>query len=196
MPNRCGILHVRSKPDDKCTIATKQIEAHNNETDNKFEPLLRTKPEASDDEVQKLGLKDEADELEKFVLVNCQELGKDKWLCPLSGKKFKAPDFVRKHIFNKFGSLVQEVKAETEFFNKYLRDPNRPELPIQLPKPKPKAEKQMMTPANTRLPVKARLGINRLPIGPHGVKITHASKDPRQIVDYSDVDLNSAFDLF
>jgi hypothetical protein len=40
---------------------------------------------------------------------NTQELGKDKWLCPLSGKKFKGPDFIRKHIFNKHGEKVEEV---------------------------------------------------------------------------------------
>lgn len=46
-------------------------------------------------------------EVEKFILANTQELGKDKWLCPLSGKKFKGPDFIRKHIFNKHGEKVR-----------------------------------------------------------------------------------------
>lgn len=46
-------------------------------------------------------------QVEKFVQANTQELGKDKWLCPLSGKKFKGPDFVRKHIFNKHGEKVR-----------------------------------------------------------------------------------------
>ena len=43
---------------------------------------------------------------------NTQELAKDKWLCPLSGKKFRGPEFVRKHIFNKHGDKVDEVKSE------------------------------------------------------------------------------------
>ena len=51
-------------------------------------------------------------EVEKFVQSNTQELAKDKWLCPLSGKKFKGPDFVRKHIFNKHAEKVEEVKKE------------------------------------------------------------------------------------
>ena len=51
-------------------------------------------------------------EVEKFVTANTQELAKDKWLCPLSGKKFKGPEFVRKHIFNKHGEKVEEVKQE------------------------------------------------------------------------------------
>lgn len=51
-------------------------------------------------------------EVEKFVEANTQELGKDKWLCPLSGKKFKGPAFVRKHIFNKHIEKIEEVKKE------------------------------------------------------------------------------------
>ena len=82
--------------------------------------------------------------MEKFVSSNCQEISKDKWLCPLSGKKFKAPDFIRKHIFNKFSEQVEKVKEETEFYNNYIRDPLRPELPenpnkviLSQPKPSP-----------------------------------------------------------
>lgn len=51
-------------------------------------------------------------EIEKFVEANTQELAKDKWLCPLSGKKFRGPDFVRKHIFNKHMDKVEAVKME------------------------------------------------------------------------------------
>lgn len=64
-----------------------------------------------------------------FLQANTQELGKDKWLCPLSGKKFKGPDFVRKHIFNKHAEKVEEVKKEVKYYNNYLKDPKRPQLP-------------------------------------------------------------------
>lgn len=67
--------------------------------------------------------------MEKFVQANTQELAKGKWLCPLSGKKFKGADFIRKHIFNKHAEKVAEVKAEAEYFNNYLKDPKRPMLP-------------------------------------------------------------------
>ena len=63
------------------------------------------------------------------IQANTQELGKDKWLCPLSGKKFKGPDFVRKHIFNKHAEKVEEVKKEVKYYNNYLKDPKRPQLP-------------------------------------------------------------------
>ena len=51
-------------------------------------------------------------EIEKFVQANTEELAKDKWLCPLSGKKFRGPEFVRKHIFNKHIDKVEAVKME------------------------------------------------------------------------------------
>ncbi|ETE55776.1 hypothetical protein L345_18516, partial [Ophiophagus hannah] len=36
-----------------------------------------------------MGKKDPEQEVENFVTSNTLELGKDKWQCPLSGKKFK-----------------------------------------------------------------------------------------------------------
>lgn len=44
------------------------------------------------------------------------------------------PDFVRKHIFNKHGEKIEEVKKEVEFFNNYLRDPKRPMVELAQPK--------------------------------------------------------------
>ena len=39
----------------------------------------------------------------------------------MSGKKFKGPDFVRKHIENKHTEKIEEVKKEVSFFNAYLK---------------------------------------------------------------------------
>lgn len=57
--------------------------------EEKLIPLFSLKEVLSEDEASKMGRKDPEDEVEKFVSANTQELGKDKWLCPLSGKKFK-----------------------------------------------------------------------------------------------------------
>ena len=51
-------------------------------------------------------------EVERFIEVNTQKLAENKYLCPLSGKKFKGPDFVRKHIFNKHSDKVDTVREE------------------------------------------------------------------------------------
>jgi len=55
-------------------------------------------------------------EVEKFIKANTQELAKDKWLCPLSGKKFKGPEFVHKHILAKHMEKVEEVKQEVKSY--------------------------------------------------------------------------------
>lgn len=68
--------------------------------------------EISEKELLQLGAKIEEEEIEKFVTSNTQEISKDKWLCPLSGKKFKGPEFVRKHIFNKHSDKLEDVKKE------------------------------------------------------------------------------------
>lgn len=57
--------------------------------EEKLSPLFSLKEVLSEDEAAKMGRKDPEEEVEKFVSANTQELGKDKWLCPLSGKKFK-----------------------------------------------------------------------------------------------------------
>ena len=74
--------------------------------------FLNMKSRLSDFEASRLGRKDEDAEVEKFLQANTQELAKDKWLCPLSGKKFKGPEFIRKHILNKHGERVDEIKTE------------------------------------------------------------------------------------
>lgn len=46
-----------------------------------------------------LALKDVDTEIDKFVQANTRELSKDKWLCPLSGKKFKGNEIIPRHEF-------------------------------------------------------------------------------------------------
>ncbi|CDW52636.1 serrate RNA effector molecule [Trichuris trichiura] len=124
MPNRCGLIHVRGSP------SVNQSESFVNEFirnfETKLQPLLTGKEKLSEEEVEKLGKKDREKEVEAFISANCQELAENKWLCPLSGKKFKGPEFVRKHIFNKHPEKVEEVRVEVDYFNNYLYDPKRP----------------------------------------------------------------------
>lgn len=74
--------------------------------------LISNSGDVEGQELSSLGAKEAVSEVEKFINANTQELAKDKWLCPLSGKKFKGPEFVRKHIFNKHAEKVEEVKKE------------------------------------------------------------------------------------
>ncbi|XP_067139993.1 serrate RNA effector molecule homolog isoform X2 [Centruroides vittatus] len=128
MPNRCGIIHARGSPPSS-KVTQQEINDYVSHFEGKILPFLQPQVKLSEEEAVKLGKKDSAIEVEKFVQANTQELAKDKWLCPLSGKKFKGPEFVRKHIFNKHSEKVEEVKKEVEYFNNYLLDPKRPQLP-------------------------------------------------------------------
>lgn len=128
MPNRLGIIHARG-PAPQNKVTNTEIQEYIRNFENKMSSFLAKSQPIDEDELKKLGCKDTDAEVEKFIQANTQELAKDKWLCPLSGKKFKGPDFIRKHIFNKHIEKVDEVKKEVEYFNNYLKDPKRPQLP-------------------------------------------------------------------
>ncbi|XP_054921876.1 serrate RNA effector molecule homolog isoform X2 [Dermacentor andersoni] len=128
MPNRCGIMHARGSPPSG-KVTPQEVADYISHFEGKISPFLQPSTKLSDEEANRLGKKDPEAEVEKFVVANTQELSKDKWLCPLSGKKFKGPEFVRKHIFNKHAEKVEEVRKEVEYFNNYLLDPKRPQLP-------------------------------------------------------------------
>ena len=108
MPNPCGVIYVRGTP--LSTITEAELTNFMQQFEARLKPFLEYHEKIDDDEAAKLGLKNEEDELEKFMNANCQELGKEKWSCPLSGKKFKGPEFVRKHILNKHQDKLDEVK--------------------------------------------------------------------------------------
>ncbi|RWS06313.1 serrate RNA effector molecule-like isoform X1 [Dinothrombium tinctorium] len=128
MPNRIGIMHARgSPPSSKITI--QEINEYIKNFEAKIQPFLQTPVIITEEEALKLGKKNAETEVEKFINDNTQELAKDKWLCPLSGKKFRGPNFVRKHILNKHNERLEEVRKDVEYFNNYLMDPKRPQLP-------------------------------------------------------------------
>jgi hypothetical protein len=105
---------------------------------------------------------------------------------------------------------VDTVKKEVEFFNNYIRDPRRPQLPEEKPllpakkqvgggvsETAPAASKKLRTEEplpehpHVRRSIHERLGTARK----GEVRITYAQTDPRSLIDYSDVD-NFTFDIF
>ncbi|XP_048884629.1 serrate RNA effector molecule homolog isoform X1 [Brienomyrus brachyistius] len=135
MPNRCGLVHVRG-PVPPNRIAQGEVLEWQRTFEEKLGPLFSVRETLSEEEANKMGRKSPEQEVEKFLVANTQELGKDKWLCPLSGKKFKGPEFVRKHIMNKHADKIEEVKKEVVFFNNFLMDAKRPAIPeVKVPPP-------------------------------------------------------------
>ena len=75
MPNRCGILHARgSLPAGK--TKSSEIEEYIATFEKKMGGFLVLRGELTDEEAGKLGLKNEQEEMEKFISANAQELGK------------------------------------------------------------------------------------------------------------------------
>ncbi|XP_003971279.1 serrate RNA effector molecule homolog [Takifugu rubripes] len=146
MPNRCGMIHVRG-PIPPNRITHGEVQQWQKGMEEKLSPLFSLKEILSEDEATKMGRKDPEEEVEKFVSANTQELGKDKWLCPLSGKKFKGPEFVRKHILNKHGDKIEEVKKEVTFFNNFLMDAKRPAMPEMKLPPLPGPSPALLSPS-------------------------------------------------
>ncbi|UYV66305.1 SRRT [Cordylochernes scorpioides] len=200
MPNRCGLLHVRgSAPSSKVT--QQEINSYLEPFNQKIQAFLQPQTRLSEEEALRMGKKDSEVEVEKFVQSNTQELGKDKWLCPLSGKKFKGPEFVRKHIFNKHSDKVEEVKEEVEYFNNYLMDPRRPQLPEH---PANKGRPDMMGPPfggppfmRPMPPAMGFPGFGRPDMFGRPFKRTYGGRysDPRKIIPYRDLDAPEDADI-
>ena len=148
MPNRCGVLHVRGSSELKSNSNTASVISNVNI--NYFDPgaikrvqidewlrlfdihiksYVDYRDKVDPEVAKRLGLKEEKDEIDKFISANCQKIEKNIWLCPLSGKKFKGPDYVRKHIETKHSEKLAELKKEVDYFNRFVFDPKRPYLP-------------------------------------------------------------------
>jgi len=133
MPNKIGVFHIRG-PLETANSKTSLQDVHdwNDQLRSKIQTVIDemrgvTIPE---EEAKEIGLKTEEESIEEFVKVNTEEQGPGKFHCPLSGKKFKGPEFVRKHIFNKHAEKVESVKKDVVFWNNYVLEPRRPMEPL------------------------------------------------------------------
>lgn len=200
MPNRMGLIHVR--PSGEKEVEEEDVEKHLARLKDRTAAFLKERGQVDSEAAAKLGLKVEADEVEKFMSASMQELEKDKWICTLSKKKFKAPEYVRKHIINKFGEKIDEVKTDVEFFNNYIKDDKRPSMPLApvgTPMQQQQEKGSLKRAAETHQmefqdQVPAKRSIKER-LGNGGVRVTHSMKDPRSIVDYSDVDSFAVLDF-
>lgn len=125
-PYRVGACHVRGG------IPSRGVSAETaRDFTLKFEEKITTNLlkcdglQLDDEQSAELGLKSIDDEIEAFLAINTQQLDAEKYLCPLSNKKFKGKEYVRKHIFNKHGDKVDAVRGDVNYFNNYVRDSNK-----------------------------------------------------------------------
>uniref|UniRef100_A0A914C9K1 Serrate RNA effector molecule homolog n=1 Tax=Acrobeloides nanus TaxID=290746 RepID=A0A914C9K1_9BILA len=143
MPNRLGLIHVRDKEPDGAQfgkndrgvplISQKFMNDFTTGFNERLESHLLKNTILTEEELVALGKKDPEKELEDFVTANSVQLAPDKWLCPLSGKKFKGPEFIHKHLSSKHQDKLDEIKDAALYYNNYVTDPERPHDP----EPKP-----------------------------------------------------------
>ena len=131
---RCNLYHVRGAiPAQGIAMRTAKdwvTKFENKINDSLLKPNYFTSnfgkiENLSDSEAEALGLKIEENEVELFIEKNTVKMEEEKYLCPISNKKFKGKEYVRKHIMNKHMHKVNEVKDEVAYFNRYVYDSNK-----------------------------------------------------------------------
>lgn len=197
MPNRCGLFHVRDSITSEITITEKDKSNFLKKKSEKIMSLMKGWLEMPEKEMIDLGSKNDEDALEMFSQSNIEELGNNKNLCKICGKKFKGTEFVKKHILNKHEDGTLAVKKEVLFYNNYIKDRKRPALPERPNSPvQPVIRPMDIRPIFSRIQdkieqnrhkgsIKDRLGYKKNKI---------AARDPRSVVDYSDVEFSDIFD--
>jgi uncharacterized membrane protein YgcG len=120
------VLNMEKNASEQPYITQAEIDDYINKFNEFFVNLLKFEV-PSEEELEKLGKKDPEKAVESFIEVNTVELGKDKWLCPLSGKKFKGPEFIQKHLASKHQDRLDLERDNAIYYNNYISDPDRPQ---------------------------------------------------------------------
>jgi Arsenite-resistance protein 2 len=69
MPNRCGIMHARTVPAPGTNVTQAELEEYVATFEKKMGSFMTPRAVLTDEDANKLGMKDEEDEVEKFVQV-------------------------------------------------------------------------------------------------------------------------------
>jgi len=138
MPNKFGLIHVRG-PLKHGKVLRIDVESLLKSREEKLKDLVENPKEIKEFELFDLGFKDVENEVEVFIKSNIQEIGSGKFFCPLSGKKFKGVDYVRKHIVTRFDDKLEDVRKRTKYLNNFLMDPKRPQPSKRFEPKKPRA---------------------------------------------------------
>lgn len=127
MPQRTGIMFIRPLlPQEFDDNPQKTLEEFIEFQKSRIDGYL-DKPTLTEGEQKLLGAKNADEEIENFIYQHTVEkVPGEKYVCKLTKKRFTAPEFVRKHIFNRCTDKLDEVRADVEFFNNYVADPKRP----------------------------------------------------------------------
>ncbi|CAH8864419.1 unnamed protein product [Trichobilharzia szidati] len=143
MPHPCHLMHIRPSLNE---ITQSLTQMNNLEKTTSFESigqlftnqlkrLIRLITPLKEIDCKKLGFRNAEEVAEEFIKLNTRRKKRKTdviWVCPLSNKKFRDPIYVKKHILNKHMDKVEAAKNDNaHFFNNFLMDPARPQLPSE-----------------------------------------------------------------
>ncbi|KAJ3009957.1 hypothetical protein HKX48_007656 [Thoreauomyces humboldtii] len=118
--DRKAYLHLRRPAQEKKnSIATQRL-------DNRVD--LRIRKPLDGPEVTKLGGLLLEVELEKALHKHVKKEAEGKYRCIECQKLFKGEEFVKKHIRSKHNELTLPTRKHVEYFNNFVRDPNRTDV--------------------------------------------------------------------
>nr|CAH8864504.1 unnamed protein product [Trichobilharzia regenti] len=143
MPHPCHLMHIRPSLNE-ITQSLTQLNNLENTSDiesigqlftNQLKRLIRLITPLKEIDCKNLGFRNAEEVAEEFIKLNTRRKKRKTdviWVCPLSNKKFRDPIYVKKHILNKHMDKVEAAKNDNaHFFNNYLMDPARPQLPSE-----------------------------------------------------------------
>ncbi|CAL8071360.1 unnamed protein product [Calicophoron daubneyi] len=183
MPHPCQLIHLRSSKMEVTKALSKikplgdghpKMAAYETLFANQLKRIIRLAHPLSEGDCKGLGLRSVEEVVDAFVKANTRRKKRKTdviWVCPLSDKKFRDPIYVKKHIMNKHMEKVEAAKKDNAyFFNNYLKDPMRPQLPIE-----------------PRLPSKRRRSGSRVGSPKHeSAKENEVASRERSATDHSD----------
>ncbi|CAH8618313.1 hypothetical protein MS3_00008637 [Schistosoma haematobium] len=152
MPHPCRLIHIRPGLNE-ITKALTQVKSpekliNSESVDHLFasqiKRLVRLITPLTENDCKGLGYRNADDVVEEFIKLNTRRKKRKAdviWVCPLSNKKFRDPIYVKKHILNKHMEKVEAAKKDNAyFFNNYLMDPARPQLPPEPRSPRRRSQ--------------------------------------------------------
>ncbi|KAJ3198278.1 hypothetical protein HDU67_003532, partial [Dinochytrium kinnereticum] len=88
------------------------------------------------EELEKLGGKNPEAEVDKILETkHVAKIEAEKYRCKDCSKLFRGEEFVKKHIRSKHPEVVKELRVGIDFYNAYVRDPNRVHYAYGIPTP-------------------------------------------------------------
>ncbi|CAH8614881.1 unnamed protein product [Heterobilharzia americana] len=143
MPHPCHLMHIRPSVNEitkalakiKGPERTTSVESVDQLFASQLKRLVRLITPLTENDCKGLGFRSVEEVVEDFIKLNTRRKKRKTdviWVCPLSNKKFRDPIYVKKHILNKHMDKIEAIKKDNAyFFNNYLMDPARPQLPSE-----------------------------------------------------------------